>query len=199
MADRTGDQEGRPTVVLVGDEGPAADYGPPLRAQWDVDVVRGPEALPTLSAEPRVLVLDRDVSGIHADRILGIAREQGLDARVVMLTAVEPGRDPHRLGFDDYLVKPFDDAELVETVTCALRRAAYERELGRFYELAARRAERVAGGEAEAGGQGRLDAELAEAREAVRSAFERLDDDDVSILCSELSRWNEAFDAVPEP
>jgi DNA-binding response OmpR family regulator len=203
-ANRSGSGSGGERVAVVAAAAASDRYGAWLGDRWSVEVATGgADALGLLETEPAVLILDRDVSGIHADRILGIVRERSLDTRVVMLTAVEPGTDPLRLGFDDYVVKPPDRADLVETVAGALRRARYQRHLSEFYRIASQKAsmeadltsEELAADER----YQHLRSELSAVRSSVRSAFERLADDDVAKLCSELSRFgDEVDDAVLE-
>jgi DNA-binding response OmpR family regulator len=63
-----------------------------------------------------VVVLDRDLPGLHGDTICRMITERGYAAMVSMLTAA--GRHDERvsglgLGADDYLAKPFHFPELV--------------------------------------------------------------------------------------
>jgi DNA-binding response OmpR family regulator len=74
-----------------------------------------------------VVVLDRDLPGVHGDdvcRALAAGRSEG---RVLMLTAARSVRERVEglgLGADDYLPKPFDFAELVARIRALGRRAA---------------------------------------------------------------------------
>jgi DNA-binding response OmpR family regulator len=73
-----------------------------------------------------VVVLDRDLPGIHGDEVCRRIVSAGLDCRVLMLTAAGTVRDRVeglRLGADDYLPKPFDAGELVARVQALSRRA----------------------------------------------------------------------------
>lgn len=73
-----------------------------------------------------VLVLDRDLPGMHGDEILAdLVRSETL-TRVLMLTASADVNDRVEglsLGADDYLSKPFAFAELVARVRALGRRA----------------------------------------------------------------------------
>jgi two-component system OmpR family response regulator len=75
-----------------------------------------------------VAVLDMMLPGTSGLEVLTQAREQGIRTPVIMLTAL--GATPEKLrafkhGADDYLVKPFDTAELIARLDAMHRRAAY--------------------------------------------------------------------------
>jgi DNA-binding response OmpR family regulator len=73
-----------------------------------------------------VIVLDRDIPGVHGDRVCQTLIEQGGRARVLMLTAsggIEDRVAGLALGADDYLPKPFAFAELVARIRALVRRA----------------------------------------------------------------------------
>ncbi|MGH8994554.1 MAG: response regulator transcription factor [Acidimicrobiales bacterium] len=73
-----------------------------------------------------VVILDRDIPNVHGDEVCRRMVEQGLEARVLMLTASASVADRVRgleLGADDYLPKPFDFTELVARVRALGRRA----------------------------------------------------------------------------
>src|SRR6202161_1844021 len=73
-----------------------------------------------------VLVLDRDLPGVHGDQICRSLVAERRDGRILMLTAagtIEDRVDGLGLGADDYLPKPFAFAELVARVRALLRRA----------------------------------------------------------------------------
>src|SRR5215469_12971279 len=73
-----------------------------------------------------VIVLDRDLPGVHGDDVCTELVEAGGRSRVLMLTAaatIEDRVDGLGLGADDYLPKPFAFAELVARVRALLRRA----------------------------------------------------------------------------
>ena len=74
-----------------------------------------------------VIVLDRDLPGLHGDQVCqALAAGQGA-SRVLMLTAASTIGDRVEglgMGADDYLPKPFDFAELVARVRALARRAA---------------------------------------------------------------------------
>ena len=74
-----------------------------------------------------VLVLDRDLPGVHGDEVCRRITAGESGSRVLMLTAAGTVRDKVDglgLGADDYLPKPFDFAELVARVRALGRRSA---------------------------------------------------------------------------
>ena len=73
-----------------------------------------------------VIVLDRDLPGVHGDAVCVALRDRGSDARILMLTAAAAIGDRVQglnLGADDYLGKPFAFEELVARVRSLARRA----------------------------------------------------------------------------
>ncbi|MEF8773732.1 MAG: HalX domain-containing protein [Halobacteriales archaeon] len=191
MSSLSGETRTERRVAVVAD-GTAVDrYVDWLQVRWPVKGAEsGNDSLSLLESEPAVLVVDRNASGLHPDRLLGIANERQLDSQVVMLTPVEPGPEPVRLGFDDHLVKPVTRDALVGAVERGFRRAEYEQRLSRFYELAARKAAMEAGriDPTDEAAYRQLREQVSAARSSVEDAFERLDDDDISKVCNGLSR-----------
>jgi DNA-binding response OmpR family regulator len=73
-----------------------------------------------------VIVLDRDLPGLHGDRVCAELVKAGCRSRLLMLTAaatIEDRVDGLGLGADDYLPKPFAFAELVARIRALMRRA----------------------------------------------------------------------------
>ena len=73
-----------------------------------------------------VVVLDRDLPGMHGDEICRRLVAAGCRSRVLMLTAAAATDDlvgGLGLGADDYLAKPFDFPVLVARITALFRRA----------------------------------------------------------------------------
>ena len=77
-----------------------------------------------------VILLDRDLPRLHGDDVCRELRAQGVEARILMLTAAASigerveGLD---LGADDYLPKPFDFSELQARIRALGRRGGAAR------------------------------------------------------------------------
>jgi two-component system response regulator VanR len=73
-----------------------------------------------------VVVLDRDLPGMHGDEVCRILRSEQPHAKIMMLTAsgsVDEMVDGLSLGADDYVTKPFAFAELVARIQALARRS----------------------------------------------------------------------------
>jgi DNA-binding response OmpR family regulator len=117
-------------VLVVEDfEVLARSIGTGLRREgMAVDVVLdGTDALSHLAVTRYdVIVLDRDLPGVHGDEICRHLAADSAESRILMLTAastVKDRIDGLGLGADDYLPKPFDFAELVARVRALGRRS----------------------------------------------------------------------------
>ena len=115
-------------VLLVDDEPELLDiYEMWFEEQYATRTAHsGQQALEKFSEDVDVVLLDRRMPGMSGDDVLEQLREDGHDCPVVIVTAVEPDQGIVELPFDEYVVKPADRDDLIETVDRALARAADE-------------------------------------------------------------------------
>jgi two-component system response regulator VanR len=116
-------------VLIVEDEDYLADaiVTGLRREAMAVDVSRdGDSALEMLTINDYdVVVLDRDIPGVHGDDVCARIIADKPHCRVLMLTAARTLRDKvagFELGADDYLPKPFEFTELVMRLRALERR-----------------------------------------------------------------------------
>jgi len=125
------------TVLIVDDEQSLAD----LYAYWIDEFAEaqtaydGDEALEKLDDDVDVMLLDRRMPGRSGDAVVDAVTERGYDVRIVMVTAVDPGFEIVDMAIDDYLVKPVDQPELMETVERMVVRNSYDDQLQRKFQL----------------------------------------------------------------
>lgn len=116
-------------LVIEDDEELANEVAAGLRyARIAVDIAfDGPDGLArALLNEYDVIVLDRDLPGLHGDQVCARLVAERRRSRVLMLTAAAARNDlVHGLGLgaDDYLTKPFDFEILVARIRALARRA----------------------------------------------------------------------------
>jgi DNA-binding response OmpR family regulator len=116
-------------VLVVEDSRALADgIAEGLRDQgMAVDIAYdGREAAAKLDLNPyQVVLLDRDIPGLHGDTLCRMIADSGNPAMVLMLTAAGSSGDRVTglsLGADDYLPKPFHFPELVLRIRALARR-----------------------------------------------------------------------------
>jgi DNA-binding response OmpR family regulator len=116
-------------LVIEDDQEMAETVAFGLRhARMAADVaLDGPSGLErALASDYDVIVLDRDLPGMHGDEVCGRLVAAGCRSRVLMLTAAAEAADlvdGLGLGADDYLPKPFDFPVLVARIGALFRRA----------------------------------------------------------------------------
>jgi DNA-binding response OmpR family regulator len=116
-------------LVIEDDRELAEAIGEGLRrAEMAVDVALDGRAglASAVDHDYDVIVLDRDLPGLHGDRICAELVDTGCRARVLMLTAastMDDLVDGLGRGADDYLCKPFDFPVLVARIGALFRRA----------------------------------------------------------------------------
>jgi CheY-like chemotaxis protein len=92
----------------------AAIQGSGIKCRMACD---GAEALQMIrDCNPPAAILDVNMPGMDGYEVLAAARNEGLPVRIILLTARQQEADITRgfnLGADDYIVKPFNPAELL--------------------------------------------------------------------------------------
>lgn len=125
------------TVLAVDDDAALAEmYAVWLREGYDVRTANdGESALAAMTDEVDVVLLDRRMPGMTGDEVLEALRGEGYEARVSMLTAVEPEADIVDMSFDEYLLKPVSRDDVVEVVERLLARADYDDGLQAYFAV----------------------------------------------------------------
>ena len=136
------DGDDQPTVLVVADERALIE----LYVRWLEDdytvltAAGGEEALEQFSEDIDVVLLDRLMPGMSGDEVLEEIRERIPDCEVAMVTAVEPDFDVITMGFDDYLTKPVEREELLETIERLLSRSQFDDIEQELYALSSKQA-----------------------------------------------------------
>jgi len=130
------------TVLVVDDERDIADlYTTWLKTDFEVRTAYGgEEALDEVDEDVDVVFLDRQMPQFSGDDVLERIRDRGIDARVVMVTAVDPDFDIVDMPFDDYLTKPVMREDLTQSVDTMLERDGYDDTLQEYFALSAKKA-----------------------------------------------------------
>jgi len=126
-----------PAALVVDDEKEVADaYALRLRGQCTVETVYGGEAALEAVEDDTVdvVLLDRHMPGLSGDEVLTALRERGVDSRVIMVTAIDPGFDVLDMPFDDYLCKPVEREDVRAAVDQQCTILGYET-LGEYFSL----------------------------------------------------------------
>ena len=132
----SGEGRARPRLLYVEDEPEIAQIAVEvLGDEYDVDHAATGEDATRLALGRRydVMVVDRRLPGMSGVEVVGAVRTAGIETPVLMLTAlgaIEDRVSGLDAGADDYLVKPFDFAELRARLRALRRgrgRAAGER------------------------------------------------------------------------
>jgi CheY-like chemotaxis protein len=132
----------QPTVLVVDDDRETADaYAESLTETYTVRTAySGAEAIDRIDEDVDVVLLDRKMPGLSGDDVLDRIREQGLDCRVVMVTAVEPDGDILDLPFDEYLVKPVSHEQIRDAVKRMLVRMSCDEQIQELVAIASKMA-----------------------------------------------------------
>lgn len=142
------DDAARATVLAVDDEPDLAElYRVYLDSAYDVRIATGGEAaLAEMDDDVDVVLLDRRMPDMSGHEVLAAMREAGYDARIAMLTAVEPDVDIVDMPFDDYKTKPVTREDLLTLVEVLLYRATFDERSQEFFALASKKAALEAAG-----------------------------------------------------
>jgi len=114
-----GSSDDRTTILVVDDEEVVREsfalYLEPVGyAVRTVD--SGEAALAAVDDDVDVVLLDRRMPDRSGDEVLEEIRARNVDCQIALVTAVDPDFDIVTIDCDDYLVKPVDRDDLVETV-----------------------------------------------------------------------------------
>ena len=117
------------TVLIIEDEQNIVDilsFNLGREGYDTLEALDGPTGLQlALEQNPDLILLDLMLPGMDGFEVCRRIREAGSSVPIVMLTAREEEDDKVRgleLGADDYLVKPFDNRELIARVRANIRR-----------------------------------------------------------------------------
>jgi DNA-binding response OmpR family regulator len=131
-------------VLIIDDDPDIADtYASQLgdRDQYNVTTTySGRAGIAALDGSIDVVLLDRRMPDVSGNEVLETIREQGIEARVAMVTAEKPDFDIIEMPFDDYVQKPVSESDLIETVANLKRFVDYEEGVREYYALTAKRA-----------------------------------------------------------
>jgi DNA-binding response OmpR family regulator len=136
------DRDDQPTILVVEDEQALIE----LYVRWLDDEYTvltaggGEEALETFDSEVDVVLLDRLMPGMSGDEVLQEIRSRASTCKVAMVTAVEPDFDVITMGFDDYLTKPVEREELLDTIQRLLSRSQFDEIEQELYALSSKQA-----------------------------------------------------------
>jgi DNA-binding response OmpR family regulator len=136
------DVDDQPTVLVVEDEHALIE----LYVRWLEDdhtvltASGGKEAIETFNESVDVVLLDRLMPGMSGDEALQELRQRDSNCKVAMVTAVEPDFDVISMGFDDYLTKPVERQELLDTIQGLLSRTEFNDIEQELYALSSKQA-----------------------------------------------------------
>lgn len=129
------------TVLVVEDETQLLN----LYEQWlgkaGAEVLpaeNGVEAMDMIDDSVDVALLDRRMPQMSGDALLDEIRANGNQIPVGMVTAVDPDYDVIEMGFDDYVVKPIEKNELIQTVEDLVQRTRIRPAVRQFVRVGAK-------------------------------------------------------------
>lgn len=113
------DRSGPTTVLVVDDEAVVRDsFSLSLESHGFAvqTAASGEAALDAVDEDVDIVLLDRRMPVQSGDEVLAEIRSRNIDCQIALVTAVDPDFDIVQIDCDDYLVKPVENDELVETV-----------------------------------------------------------------------------------
>ena len=96
-------------------------------------------ALQKIDSTVDVVLLDRKMPEMPGDEALGLLREEGFDVQVAMITGVKPTEEIMEMPFDDYMVKPVEEPEVLGLVDTLMTRKQYHRASQRLFRNVAKK------------------------------------------------------------
>ncbi|RYJ08667.1 response regulator [Halogeometricum borinquense] len=129
--------DNRHRVLIVEDDLQVAKtYEHWLSADYRVELAMGGrEALDAVHDAIDVILLDRRMPGVSGDEVLERIHERDIDCYVAIVSAVDPGWEILKMGFDAYLTKPIKRQELRDLVQQLLSRSEFAAEIRSLYAL----------------------------------------------------------------
>lgn len=184
--------ESSPTVLIVDDEPPLVElYSSWLERTYTVrTATSGQRALDQTDEDIDIVLLDRKMPDLTGNEVLDKIREQDVDCRVVMVTAVEPDTDIIEMEFDDYLIKPVNKDELRNVIESMLSRLNYDEQLQEYFALISKQATLQAGTEFEESEEkySELQNRLAELKNQIDDQLSNFTEHDYGTVFSRFSR-----------
>jgi predicted DNA binding protein/DNA-binding response OmpR family regulator len=167
-----------PVVLVVDDDEDLAEtceYW--LDAGQYVPIVAnsGEEALEAMTGDVDAVLLDRRMPTVSGDEVLEEIRDRGFDVPVAMMTAVAPDTDIVDMAFDDYLVKPVSQDDVLEAVDEMLARSGFDDDVREYFAMSS-----------------------TESALAARKTEELRDAEELAALRDEITEQYEAYEPVIE-
>lgn len=129
------------TVLIVDDEEAMTEIlSTWVGKHYEVLVAHdGEEALDVITEDVDVVLLDRRMPRMGGDEFLLEIKDRGYNARIVMVTAVDPGPDIVSLPFDDYITKPVTKDVVLNVIDRMLRLRKAGKAVREYHSLERRR------------------------------------------------------------
>ncbi|RRJ32065.1 response regulator transcription factor [Halocatena pleomorpha] len=135
-----------PIVLIVEDESSLVDiYSHWLSDDYQIRAAEsGERALELIDEDVDIMVLDRLMPALTGREVIENVREQSLDCKIVMATAVESNFDLIEAGADAAITKPITKDELLSVVSQMLAHENYRELETEYFDLLAERSELLA-------------------------------------------------------